>query len=142
MMSEDDERQRPSKSARKRELLALQDLANEMVGLSNRELEQLGVDPQLRAALDLVRPMRPSGARNRQIKHCVKFMDDAELGEVRAYLADRHAGQVEANRALHRCERWRDRLINDGDTALEALFDEFPELERQPVRQLVREAIR
>lgn len=142
-MSRENETERPSKSARKREVEALQTLAGQMAGLSDAELGRLGVDQRLRDAISLVRPMRPSGARNRQLKHCVKFMDSAALGEVRAYLDDRHSQQVSANRAFHAIERWRDRLLDDGDNkALEELFDAHQDLDRQRLRQLVRDARR
>lgn len=57
-MAPNDESDRPSKSAKKRELSELQHLAEQMTGLSDKELQRLGVDAQLRAAIDLVRPMK------------------------------------------------------------------------------------
>ena len=139
-MSDESGGDRPSKSARKREFAALQALAEQMAALSDRELERLGVGASLRDAIALVRPMRPSGARNRQLRHCVKFMDDGDLAEVRAYLADRHSARVAHNRAFHEVERWRDRLIAGGDPVLEELFDRYEFLDRQRVRQLCRDA--
>lgn len=141
-MSDDDTFEPPSKSARKREVEGLQVLADRMSQLSDKELKRLRVPDQLRDAIALVRPMRPSGARNRQLKHCVKFMDAGELGEVVAYLDDRNSQQVAANRAFHEIERWRDRLLDEGDPALEALFDAHQDLDRQHTRQLYRDALR
>lgn len=129
-----------SKSARKREIEALQVLAERMAGLSDRELQRLGVDQALRDAISLVRPMRPSGARNRQLKHCVKFMHGDDLAEVRAYLDNRQSQQVGVNREFHELERWRDRLVGEGDKALEELIGLHRDLDRQRLRQLVRDA--
>lgn len=140
--NDDDRDGRPSKSARKREIEELQTLAGRMCALSDKELARLGVDARLRDALALVRPMQASGARNRQLKHCVKFMDPAALDDVRAYLDDRNSQRVAVNRGFHELERWRDRLVDGGDDALQALFDEHPALDRQRVRQLCRDAIR
>jgi ribosome-associated protein len=133
---------RPSKSARKREMEVLQALAERLAALSDSELARLGVDARLREALALVRPMRPSGARNRQLKHCVKFIDIETLAEVRAYLDDRQSHRIAANREFHEIERWRDRLIDEGDQALQALFDSYGRLDRQRIRQLCRDAMR
>lgn len=141
-MIDEHNEEKPSKSARKREIEALQTLADQMAGLSDKELGRLGVDQQLRDAINLVRPMRPSGARNRQLKHCVKFMDSDALDEVRAYLENRHSQQVGVNREFHEIERWRDRLVNDGDKALEELLDRHAHLDRQQLRQLCRDAMR
>lgn len=136
------EPEKPSKSARKREIEAMQFLADQMTTLSDTELQRLGVDELLREAIGLVRSMQPSGARNRQLKHCVKFMDMRALAEVRAYLDDRHSQQVQLNRQFHEIERWRDRLIDEGDTGLKILFDTYGDLDHQRVRQLSRDAAR
>lgn len=134
--------ERPSKSARKREIVAMQQLAERMTGLSDRELERLGVGTPLRQALDQARGMKASAARNRHIKYCVRLMDPQELDQVQAYLADRQSQQVASNRLLHAAERWRDRLIDEGDTGLDALIEEHADLDRHALRQLQRDAAR
>jgi len=139
-MSDERANSRPSKSARKRDLEALQELAEQMTLLSDAELQRLEVDERLRSAIDLVRPMRPSGARNRQLRHCTKFMDNAALADVQYYLADRQSRRLAANRELHAIERWRDRLVNEGDKALQSLLENYEALDRQHLRQLCRDA--
>ncbi|MGB5741280.1 MAG: ribosome biogenesis factor YjgA [Sedimenticolaceae bacterium] len=139
-MSDERPDPRPSKSARKRDLEALQKLAEQMTLLSDAELQRLGVDERLRSAMDLVRPMRPSGARNRQLRHCTKFMDNTTLADVRYYLADRQSRRLAANRELHAIERWRDRLVSEGDKALQSLLENYEVLDRQHLRQLCRDA--
>jgi ribosome-associated protein len=134
--------EKPSKSARKREIAALQELAEQMVALSDSELQRLGIDESLRLEIQQVRSIRPSGARNRQLKHCVKYLDSQDLSAVRAYLADQHSQQIAANRQLHEIERWRDRLIEEGDSALQLLFDNQEIPDRQHLRRLCRDAIR
>ena len=138
----EDRAERPNKSAQKRELAALQVLAERMLDLTEREFAELGVEQDLREALAQVRPMRASGARNRQLKHCVKLMDRGELAEVEAYLDNRKAQQVAVNQAFHAIERWRDRLIAGGDDVLSELLDQHPDLDRQHLRQLCRDAAR
>ena len=41
---------------------------------------------------------------------------------------------------MHRVEDWRDRLLADGDKALAALLDDYPQADRQQLRTLVRNA--
>ena len=139
-MSDERPDPRPSKSARKRDFEALQKLAEQMSLLSDAELQRLGVGEPLRSAIDLVRPMRPSGARNRQLRHCMKFMDNTALADVQYYLADRQSRRVAANRELHAIEGWRDRLVNEGDKALQSLLENYEGLDRQQLRQLCRDA--
>lgn len=143
-MAPNDESDRPSKSAKKRELSELQHLAEQMTGLSDKELQRLGVDAQLRAAIDLVRPMKASGARNRQLKHCVKLMDAEELEPVTLYLRDRHSQKLAVNQTFHELESLRDRLIQGGDEALSDFLESRSdrEIDRQQLRQLCRDAAR
>ncbi len=141
-MTEDDWDDRPSKSEIKRQVLAQQELAVRMPGLADSELERLGVSQRLRGPLDELRRMKPSGARNRQAKHCVKFMHGEDVDQIEAYLSDRQSSQVEINQRFHDLERWRDRLVNEGDKALQPAIEAFPPLDRQQLRQLVRDARR
>ena len=145
MSEQHDEREgqgRPNKTAQKREIAALVALAERMLTLTDAELQRLDVEPPLRDALNLVRPMRASGARNRQLKHCVKFMPADDLAQVRAYLDDRQSQRVASNRAFHAAETWRDRLIAGGDEALGALLEDHADSDRQRLRQLMRDAAR
>lgn len=132
--------QRPNKSARKRELAELQQLAEQMAGLGTAQLLELGVDTDLIPLLQQLNEMPPSGSRNRHIKYCVRFMNEDALGETRAYLADRRSQKVSANQAFHRLEQLRDRLVQSGDRALAELIDDNPGLDRQHLRRLVRDA--
>lgn len=134
--------QRPNKSAIKRELAAVQELAVRMAELSDGELQRLGIGERVRALLAQIRAMRPSGARNREIKHCTRLMQQEDLEPVRIWLDDRQSRQLRQNQHFHRLEQWRDRLVEEGDEALAQLLAEQPGLDRQRLRQLVREAQR
>jgi ribosome-associated protein len=135
-------KERPNKSALKRELAAVQQLAVRMAELSNRELERLGMGERVRASLAQIRSMSPSGARNRELKHCTRLLQQEDLEPVRVWLDDRQALQLTENQYFHRLEKWRDRLVDSGDEALAELIAEQPDLDRQHLRQLVREAQR
>ena len=141
-MDTDRRPEKPSKSARKRDFAALQKLAEQMAALNDSELQRLGVGESLRREIQQVRAMRPSGARNRQLKHCVRYMDSQDLSAVRAYIADQHSQRIAANRQLHGIERWRDRLIEEGDAAIQLLSESQEIPDRQYLRRLCREAIR
>ena len=41
---------------------------------------------------------------------------------------------------FHRLEKWRDRLVSEGDAALGELVLEAPEIDRQQLRQMIRNA--
>lgn len=133
---------RPNKSRLKREILARSGLIEQMTGLSDRELARLGVDEDAITEIGRVRAIKPSGARKRQLKFCVKRLQTTDLSQVELYLNDRQSQQVAANQAFHRLEHWRDRLIGEGDGVIGEALAEWPALDRQRLRQLVRDARR
>ena len=89
-----------------------------------------------------MRAIRPSGARKRQLKFCLKQLRDVDLAPAEAYLDDRRARQLAVNQAFHRLEQWRDRLIEEGDGVIGELRETWPRLDRQRLRQLARDARR
>ncbi len=49
---------------------------------------------------------------------------------------------AEYNRRFHLLENWRDRLINEGNTALTEYVAAYPDVDMQHLRQLVRNAVK
>jgi ribosome-associated protein len=133
---------RPNKSRQKREIVARMALVEMMTGLADQELARLGLERDLIDEIAKVRAIKPSGARQRQLKHCVKQLRAHDLSQVDLYLNDRRSQQLAHNQAFHRLEQWRERLIEEGDAAIGALLNEWPTVDRQRLRQLVRDARR
>lgn len=78
----------PSKSQRKREATALQDLGAQLVKLTSTQLSRLPLPEDLLAAVRAARAMPQRGARQRQLQFIGKLMrriDDPEA--IRAALA-------------------------------------------------------
>ena len=66
--------------------------------------------------------------------------EDDILDAIRSVL-DKDRDQSRRETAeLHRLESWRERLLEGGDEALAELLDEYPDADRQLLRQLVRNA--
>ena len=53
-------------------------------------------------------------------------------------LEKRHNAKKIANQQLHRAEEWRDKLLAD-DRNIETFIDEYPNADRQHLRQLTRQ---
>ncbi len=134
--------ERPNKTRLKREIAARAALIEKMTALSDAELRRLGLPEQALGEIARVRAIRPSGARKRQLKFCLKQLRDVDLAPVEAYLDDRRARQLAVNQAFHRLEQWRDRLIEEGDGVIGELRETWPQLDRQHLRQLARDARR
>ncbi len=79
---------KPSKSARKREYLALQKLGEELVTLREHDLEQLDLDEDLLDAVLEAKRIKSRGALRRQKQYIGKLMGRVDADPIRDGLAD------------------------------------------------------
>jgi ribosome-associated protein len=138
-MDPTDEFEEKSKSQLKREAHALQDLGEQLIALKPAELDSLPLPEDLARAIRDARLMK-RGALKRQRQYIGKLMRDIDPEPIRSAMTQRQQQAVENSRRQHRIEDWRDRLIREGDDALGAALDEFPQADRQQLRQLIRQA--
>ena len=78
---------KPSKSARKREYLALQRLGEELLTLRDCDLEAIDLDRDLLHAVLEARRIRSRGALRRQKQYIGKLMRHVDPEPIRAALA-------------------------------------------------------
>lgn len=142
MPNDDHDDLRPSKSQVKREMHALGDLGEQLVELPASTLAKLPLDDALLRAIRECQAITKHGGRKRQLKYIGKLMRDVDADAIRNALEQLRAPHREEVAHFHRLEQWRDRLLAEGDPALAALLDEYPEhaLDRQLLRQTLRNA--
>ena len=129
-----------SKTQRKREAHALQALGESLVQLNKSTLAQIPLPDDLHAAITEAQRIHQHGALKRQLQYIGKLMRQCEIESIRlAYEKATHSYREDVQQH-HQLEQWRDRLLTDGDKALEALLREHPAVDRQHIRQLVRSA--
>ncbi|GMQ95866.1 MAG: ribosome biogenesis factor YjgA [Gammaproteobacteria bacterium] len=128
-----------SKSQRKRDALALQALADELVRLSPAQLDSVPLSDNLRAAVISARDLS-RGAYRRQVRYLGRLLRDTDAAPIRSAVDAHHGASHEDKARLKRLERWRQRLIEEGDAAVAELLDEYPGADPQQLRQLVRNA--
>lgn len=130
----------PSRSQRKRDVEALQKLGEEIIGLTKAQRDQLPLPDHLRAAIEDATTITAHGALKRQRQYIGKIMRDVDAEPIRTALqALREHGHASAAR-FQELERWRDRLIAEGDEALGEALHKFTQADRNQLRQLVRNA--
>jgi len=78
---------KPSKSARKREYLALQKLGEELLALREADLLDIELEEDLREAVLEARQIKSHGALRRQKQYIGKLMRQIDPEPVRAALA-------------------------------------------------------
>lgn len=131
----------PSKSQRKRDSTALQDVGAELVKLSSERLARLELPDALRAAVLEARRISSHGALRRQMQYIGRLMREVDAAPIVAQLAELRGESAEAKAAFHALERWRERLLAD-DGALTDWLARHPGGDAQALRQLIRNARR
>ncbi len=129
-----------SKTQAKREVEALQKLGLKLVELSKNVLQSFNLDENLLDAILLAQNINSHSGHRRQIQLIGKIMRQVDADAIRQKLERYHAPAVEANEHFHKLEKWRDRLLAEGDSAVNELLTEQPEFERSRLRQLIRNA--
>ncbi|MBV6415956.1 MAG: hypothetical protein CMLOHMNK_00482 [Steroidobacteraceae bacterium] len=120
-MSDDDFDDRPSKSARKRAAHAAQDLGTRLIELSDADLLALDLPEPLLDAVREARRLTSRAALARQRQFIGKLMRGIDTAAIEAALDSRAGASAAESELLKRIERWRERLIAEGDAALDAL---------------------
>lgn len=142
MYSDDDTFQpKKSKQQQKREAEAAQALGTAIVELPASQftklMDNLDLPEKLHEALTACRSIKAHGGRRRQLQFIGKLMRSVDCEPIERRLADvRRGGQV-ATTQLHAIERWRDRLLSEGDDALLALLQQYPQADAKQLRQFI-----
>jgi ribosome-associated protein len=131
---------RPNKTQIKRDIAVLFELGEELVALSAAQLDSLDLPEELYRAVSGAVGMPPKGARKRQMKFICGLLRKLDVDPITEKLARIKNQSAHATREHHKIERWRDRLISEGQDALTELIDEYPQTDRQLLRQLMRSA--
>ncbi|HEY9037055.1 MAG TPA: ribosome biogenesis factor YjgA [Pseudomonadales bacterium] len=129
----------PSRSQRKRDHHALIELARALAQLSDRVRKGLDLDESLHEPLQLASTMKPSSARERQLRYIAKLLEKIDHAAISDCLQEREKPSREKVALHHQAEAWRDRLLAE-DQALDELLDAYPRAERSLLQTLILEA--
>ncbi|MCY1204551.1 hypothetical protein D9M69_248590 [compost metagenome] len=129
-----------SKSQVKRELHALQELGERLTTLKADVLAKLPLTDALQKALAEAPKHKAHVARKRHIQYIGKLMREQDVEAIVSLIDQLDSSTREYNERFHALERWRDRLIEGGDAALESFVADYPDTDRQHLRGLIRHA--
>ncbi|CAL1240783.1 ribosome biogenesis factor YjgA [Candidatus Methylocalor cossyra] len=135
-----DDRPTPSKTQRKRESAARQALGEVLLGLRPEQLAQLDLPGEVLEAVRAGQAISARPALRRQCKFIGKLLRGLDTEPLRRRLAA--AGPAEDSRLVRSVERWRDRMLAQGDSAVNEFLADYPGADRQKLRQLTRDARR
>jgi ribosome-associated protein len=132
----------PTRTQQRRDALAVLALAMQLVELPPSKLARANLPEDVMREVENTRRITAHVARKRQMGFLAKVMrrheDDAYDG-LRTLLGENREQLRKETAAMHRLEALRDRLLQD-ENALQELIDQYPSIDRQHVRSLVRQA--
>lgn len=129
----------PSKTARKKQAQALQDLGLALSRLPADQRQVLEMPEDLREAIDDYLTTRSHEGRRRQLQFVGKLLRRVDPTPLLAAVERFESGRTADADRLHVIERWRDALIVD-DEALTRWIAAHPETDVQQLRSLIRSA--
>jgi len=140
MTNDDEHDEYISKSQKKRDMIALQQLGESLVALSPEQLKKITLPAALQESIISAKNIQQHGAKRRQLQYVGRLMREVDAEDIQAQYDLITQNSKRATTQLHKIERWRDRLINEGDTALNEFIELYNTADRQHLRQLTRRA--
>ena len=130
-----------SKSDLKKEQRELQEFATQLCKLSKSQRQKLTASDELHDAFKLADKIssKPDALR-RHLQFMAKLLKDEELDTLRLEYQKITSPGQENDAEMRKLEGLRTSLIENGDDAINSLLEQAPSLERQKLRQLVRQA--
>ena len=130
----------PSKSQLKRDADALKRLGETITRLNHDQIDSLPLSEDLHDAIYTYQRIKQHGGRKRQLQYIGKLMRSSDADAIQAEVDKILNVSVLETARLHRIESMRDALIQQGDAALGEVLSNYPQADRQHLRQLMRNA--
>lgn len=128
---------RPNKTQLKREIKVLNQLGQELIALPDGALKKVPLSDAMREAIaDGKRFSR--GALQRQLRRIAGLMQHEDIEAIQQELARQKQPSKQQTAEFHQLEQWRDRLIDGDEQLFTDLIEQYPNFDRQHVRQLLR----
>lgn len=129
----------PSKSQRKRDMIGVQKLGEELTTLSKKQLDKLPLTEELRAGIaEFNRLPNKHEAKRRQLQFIGRLMRDADHEAIQQELDRMRTPDRSEVRRAQLIEEWAERLLSGSEEDINAFVDTWPLAERQAIRQILR----
>lgn len=128
-----------SKTEMKEDMEALQVLGEELISLKPSVLAKFPLTEDLAEAIKDAQRFK-NEARRRQLQYIGKLMRFVDPEPIQAALDKVRNKHSQATATLHKLEQTRDRIIENGDSAIAEVMETYPSADRQRLRQLARQA--
>ena len=126
-----------SKSEIKRDAEALKKLGEKLVELTKAKLDKIPLEDALLEAVNLAQRLQKE-ARRRQLQYIGKLLRGMDVEPIQAALEKLENKHQQQQAMLHKLELLRDTLVAKGDDALTNFLTDYPHVDRQHLRNLIR----
>jgi len=120
-----------SRSQRKRDSAALQNIAKELTRLAPGQWQALPLTPDLLEALNMWRRISDHEGRRRQLQYLGRLMREADGAAIACGLTALRVGKTQETILLRHTERLREALIRADRTEREKLLAQWPEAAKE-----------
>jgi ribosome-associated protein len=93
-------------------------------------------------ALEESKRIKGHNAQRRHIRRVAKLLRGEDMENIQQLLDKLDNRHLDDKRRFHQLEQWRERLLQDGDSAVTELLNICPQADSQQIRQLLRSARR
>ncbi|MBL4631687.1 MAG: DUF615 domain-containing protein [Paraglaciecola sp.] len=136
-----EENEQQSKTQIKAQMVAMQKLGESLVHLGQSSLAKIPMEPELLDAVMLARRiLRKKEGYRRQLQLIGKIMRHVDIVAIEQALSNIKSAHKKINNAFHEIEMLRDDILSEGDSKIDSTIVDYPLLERQKLRQYVRQA--
>ena len=129
---------RPNKTRIKQDIALLFKLAENLAKLPPAKLEAFQLPEKIHEAIIQAGSLPQTGARKRLLKYLAGQFHKMDVMLIQEQLARLQNQSIHSAREHHLIEKWRQRLIQEGDQALRDLIAEKNAVDTQKIRQLLR----
>jgi len=129
-----------SRTQRKNEDRALQELGKQLVGLSSEQLSNMDMPEELFEAVMAARKTKKGEAKRRQRQYIGRLMRHIDAEPIRHALENIRLGDLDKARSFHKIEQWRDAMKAGEEQVIEEILASCPDAERRRLTQLGRNA--
>lgn len=121
---------------------AVKDLGESLAQYSPSQLKKFNLPDELLNAILLLQEMKNGPAIKRQKGFIGKFLrqDEELITQIKDQLFAMEQKSKQQNVHFHRLEKWRDRLVEEGDEALNEFMELYSHADRSQLRQWIRNA--
>lgn len=129
-----------SKSQRKKDMIALQKMGESLIQLTTEQLVAIELPENLLTAIKHMKSLSANEAKRRQMQYIGKMMRHIDVEKIKQALKQKELSHKKETAQFHYVEEWRTKLLTQGDDSLNSFLIDYPQADRQQLRQLIRNA--